>query len=216
VTKIVLDGWHRWEAVRRLTDNTGSILAHVFKELTLAEEAQMFLDLNAGNQPSVMDKFRARLITGDPIAVEMDKMTRYYGWKIQNAPGGGSIQCVTTLERIYKRSQSQEMDPNVLQLVVIVITKAWGNDKHAASSVILDGLAFLLQEHTSRIDLARLIEQLKDYPGGPHGLMKDAQQIGSLRRMRTPMAVAEQVTGEYNRGLHLDGPNALPAWRKFR
>src|SRR5690348_9385603 len=39
VTIVVVDGWHRWEAVRRLTDSNGTIPVRVFEGLTLAEEA---------------------------------------------------------------------------------------------------------------------------------------------------------------------------------
>src|SRR6188474_1918763 len=79
LTKIVLDGMHRRQTVSLVTDNTGKLLCHVFKGLTRAEEAQMFLDLNNGNPVSLLDKFAVRLVAEDPVALEIDKMTKAYG-----------------------------------------------------------------------------------------------------------------------------------------
>lgn len=218
VTYIIIDGWHRWSAVRQLTDNAGELLCNVFEGLTLEEEAQLFLDLNATNQPNVMDKFRQRLITGDDVAVGMDKTTKAYGWVIQRQGGNGTLQCVQALERVWRRSAAAGWDPNVLQDVVMVLNRAWGNDKHAGSAVIIEALAAFLTEYDGKIDMDRLYRRLGEYPGGPTALLADSQTIAAARRMRVPMAVADQITDHYNRnttGASLK-TKALPAWRRSR
>ena len=60
LTYVVLDGMHRVEAVRRLTDNTGTMAAHVLEGLSLAEEAEIFLDLNFS--PGVDVKYAERVL----------------------------------------------------------------------------------------------------------------------------------------------------------
>lgn len=215
-SQVIIDGWHRWEAVRRLTDNTGTMTAHVFEGLSLAEEAQLFLDLNSGNQPGVMDKFRQRLLTGDKVAVEIDKITKHYGWKIQRQQGAGTIQAISTVEQIYRHSEALEEDPNVLQLVVLTLNRAWGNQKEAPHAEIMKGLAAMFSEYKDRLEVDRLAMRLSEYAGGPSVLLHDAEVIASARRMRTAMAVAEQITDWYNRGLRVGGPNILPTWRRSR
>jgi hypothetical protein len=218
VTQVIVDGWHRWSAVKILTDNNGEMLCNVFEDLTLEEEAQLFLDLNDGTQPNVMDRFRARLIVGDPVATDIDKVTKYYGWVIQRQGGNGTLQCVQAVERVYRKSAAAGDEPNVLQEVVMVLNRAWGNDKHAGSAVIIEALAAFISEYGSKIDFDRLYRRLGEYPGGPSSLLNDSQTIAAARRMRVPMAVADQITDNYNR--NVSGPGlkakALPAWRRSR
>jgi hypothetical protein len=218
VTQVIVDGWHRWSAVKILTDNNGEMLCNVFEDLTLEEEAQLFLDLNDGSQPNVMDRFRARLIVGDPVAADIDKITKYYGWVIQRQGGNGTLQCVQAVERVYRKSAAAGDEPNVLQEVVMVLNRAWGNDKHAGSAVIIEALAAFISEYSTKIDFDRLYRRLGEYPGGPSALLNDSQTIAAARRMRIPMAVADQITDNYNR--NPTGPGlkakALPAWRRFR
>jgi hypothetical protein len=218
VTQVIVDGWHRWSAVKIMTDNNGEMLCNVFNDLTLEEEAQLFLDLNDGSQPNAMDRFRARLIVGDPVAVDIDKVTKYYGWVIQRQGGNGTLQCIKALERVYRRSQAAGDEPNVLQDVAMVLNRAWGNDRHAGSAVIIEALAAFLTEYGTKIDFDRLYNRLSQYAGGPSALLNDAETIAAARRMRVPMAVADQITDHYNR--NPTGPGlktkALPAWRRSR
>lgn len=209
--KIVIDGWHRLQAIKELTDNTGSIRCHVFENLTAEQEAQMFLDLNAGNQPNILTKFRVRLVAKDPIAIGIDQLTKSYGLVVQPGINEGSIQCIGALERVWKRSESEEMEPNLLQLTLAALTKAWGKDRFAIQAVMIEGVAAFLAEYGDRVEFDRLVQRLKAYEGGPMVLHSSASQYAANRNGRVTMAVADLVTDNYNKGL---GPNKrLPAWR---
>jgi hypothetical protein len=211
VTTVVLDGQHRVQVVKELTDNEGEVLCHVFSGLTLAEEAQMFLDLNAGNQPSLLEKFRVRVVAGDEGAIDITNMVKSYGWTIGPSTQNGTLQCVGALESIYRLSKKLEFEPDLLQAVIMTITRAWGTDRDGGNAVLLQGLAFLISEHGSLLDLKRLETCLKSYQGGPMGLHTDAVQLAALRKMRVAMAVAEQVTEAYNKGRK---NKLLPPWRR--
>lgn len=212
VTTVVLDGMHRKTAVAELTDGTGKMLCRVFTGLTKAEEAQMFLDLNYGNQPSVLDKFRMRIIAEDQVAIQIADLVRAYGWTIAYANTNGHLQAVKSLERIYTTSVRQEKDPNILQLTIMVVTRAWGLERQGAQAVILDGLAAFLSEHTSNIDLDSLVKRMKNYKGGPHAFHVNAQALSNLKTIRVSMAVADLLTDLYNAGR--SERNALPPWRR--
>lgn len=212
VTQMIIDGWHRWTAVRELTDNEGEILCQVYEKLTPAEESWLILDLNYGNQLNIMDKFRQRLRAGDAIAIEVDKLTKAYGFVIQPGGGQGTLQCVGALERIYNRSIKGDYDPNLLQLTLLVVSRAWGNDRVASQAMILDGIAHFLGEYTSLLDIDRVIQKLRTYPGGSDGFLNDAQEWASTRHMRVPYAVADQFTLHYNK--QASQKSKLPAWRK--
>jgi len=211
VTLVIIDGMHRTETVRQLTTNEGKMLCHVFTGLTKAEEAQMFLDLNAGTQPTVLDKFRVRITAEDQVAIKINEMAHAYGWTISPVPGDGNIQCVKTLERIHVLSQKLEAEPNLLQVVFMAVSHAWGKDRAGVHAVILEGIAALVGEHGSNLDLEVLQRKLRDYPGGPNGLHTDATTLARMRRGKVSMAVAEQLTDEYNKGRKTKG---LHPWRR--
>ena len=212
VTNIVLDGMHRKNVVAQLTDGQGKMLARVFTGLTRAEEAQMFLDLNYGNQPNILDKFRMRIIAGDQVAIQIADMVRAYGWTINYNNTDGNLQAVKSLERIYTNSVRQEKDPNILQLTIMVVTRAWGLERAGAQAVILDGVAAFLSEHTSNVDIDSLVKRLKNYKGGPQAFHVNATALAALKTIRVSMAVADLLTDLYNSGR--SERNALPPWRR--
>lgn len=206
----IIDGWHRTETVRQLTDNVGTVTCHVFEGLTVVEEALMFLDLNFAEKPNVMDKFRVRLEAGDETAVLIDNMVRAFDWRIKSAPSDGNVQAIQTLERLNQLSLKIEAEPNLVHVVLMVITRAWGHDRFGAQAVVMEGIGRLFAEHSSRIDVARLIEKLKSFKGGPRSLHTSATESARLRGLRVPMAVADIITEAYNKGPY---KAKLPVWR---
>lgn len=210
---VVLDGWHRTEAVRRLTDNAGTIPAKVFTGLTLQEEASLFLKLNATNQPKYMDGFRVRVTRGDEGAVAINDILNQFGWKVDNYGGDGRLTAIATVERIQKLSQKVEAEPDLVHMVILLSTRSWGHDYHGVTGPILEGMARFLAEYKSQVDVPILIEKLKSFKGGPRGLWGQARQSATLRRIRPAMAVADILVNEYNANRR---KNLLPSWRHRR
>lgn len=200
VTRVVIDGMHRVQAYKELTDNTGEMLCQVFKGLSRKDEAQMFLDLNAGTQPTLIDKYKKRIITEDPVAVGINELLKSYGFTIDNNNQNGCINAVGAVERVYNKSLKLEAEPNLLQLVLISVTYAWGTDRDGVVASILEGLGAFFAVHGSAVDLDRFKRKLETYKGGPMGLLKDARGLAAVRRGRVSMAVAELLTDDYNKG----------------
>lgn len=200
-TMIVLDGMHRVEVVRRLTDGAGTILAHVFRNLTEAEEAQMFLDLNAGNQPNIIEKFLVRMVAQDPVALEINRIISAYGWKVRPGANQADVQCVGALERVYLRSEKKNADPNYLQIAIMCITHAWGMESAGVHAAIIEGIALLAEEFGDQLDTSTLERKMKSYKGGPGGLHIAASQLAGIQNIKVPTAVADILLGAYNKGL---------------
>jgi hypothetical protein len=212
-SQIIIDGQHRTEAVRRLTDNQGTVTCHVYEGLSLMEEAQMFLDLNNTTKPPIQDKFRVRVTGEDPAAVRINDIANAYGWTITRAAGDGNINAVATLERLYLLSEKLELEPNLVQVALLVITRAWGMERYGVGATIMEGLGRVLAEHRDKIDIENLIVKLKERKGGPSTLHAEATQMASLRHGKVSMAVAELVVDTYNKGKRTgDGGKALPRW----
>ena len=213
-TLVIVDGMHRVQVVKELTDGKGEVLCHVFKKLSLAEEAQMFLDLNAGTQPSLLDKFKVRLTAGEETAVDVDALVKSYGWEIKAGSAAGLIQCVGAVTRIYTRSKDREEEPNGLQIAILAVTRAWGNsDQAAVQASILEGIGALHSEYGDKLDVSVLIQKLKKYRGGPQGLHTDASTLAAVSRVPLSMAVADRLVEEYNKGRQ---SKALHRWGRRR
>lgn len=215
VQYIALDGMHRVQAVKELTDNTGTVVCHVFEGLTLAEEAQMFLDLNHTTQPRLMDKFfvqcNAEGEEGD-AARDIRDIVYQYGWSISHVPANGNINCVGTLKKLHELSVRTSAEPNLVHAMILTITRAWGNDRAGVNSTIVEGIGRMFAEYGSLLELDRLVNTLKEYKGGPVTLHAEAQQYAAIKRGRVAMAIAEMLVESYNKGLR--GGRVLSAWRK--
>lgn len=213
-SNVILDGMHRVEAVRRLTDNQGDVPCHVFTDLTLMEEATTFLDLNGGDKPTVIDTYRISVIAGDLIACRIDKLVHAYGYTVDGVQANGHINAVKTLRKIVQLSDKVEADPDLLQLTLVVIGRAWGNDKYGVQAPMLLGVARLLAEYGARLDVDRLIDRLRHYKGGPQALLVAASTQAAQRRVPGAMAVADIATDEYMRGPAPKAAYAIPRWSK--
>lgn len=217
VTLVIVDGWHRWEAKRRLSDSKGEVLCRVFDGLTLAEEAQMFLDLNPGNQPTALDRYRMRLLTDDPDTLAIDAAIHAYGWAVHPQQAMGHLQCVNALHRIQKLGNAGgEATVDLLKNTIMVVSRAWPGDKEAGAAIILEGTAAVLNEYREKLDPDRLIAQLRDYSGGPGLLASNAQQLSRVTRARVPMSVADLIVKQYNQNLRPGGPTILGSWRRAK
>lgn len=209
----IIDGAHRTEATRRVTENTGEMVCHVFEGLTLEQEAQMFLDLNYANQPSPLEKHKNRVVAHDEQALRVEEGVHKYGWAVSKDPANGHVNCIMKLYMLDALSQKIEADPDLISMTFLVITRAWGNDRRGAQAVILEGIARLIAEHGSRINFDHLIDRLKVYPGGPGDLRTESARFASLTKGKVAMSVANLITEWYNKGKG-ERKSALPPWRK--
>lgn len=209
VETVILDGGHRWRATVEVTENQGKLLTRVFTGLTRQEEAVLFLLLNSGNQPNLLDKFRINLVAENPIAVGIDNIVKQFGLGVGPAGNDNMVQCVGAMRRVYIMSLKGEYDPNLLDLSLRAITNAWGRDSQGTQAVIIEGIALFLAKNSANVDFARTSDRLKVFPGGAMGLHAKARANAANRGMRMPHSVADLVTDIYNKGLN---SRKLPVW----
>jgi hypothetical protein len=213
----VIDGWHRKEAVIRVTDGTGEVTAHVYTGLSLPQEARMFLALNKRTNVSPLDMHKARVSAGDEQAMRIDRAVHAYGWTVHPAAAPGhvnAIQKLYVLDELSEKAEGGPLEPSLLQMTFLTISRAWENDRFAAQAVILEGIGRLFLEHRSKIDVDHLVDRLKNHKGGARKLHAEATQLTVITGGRVAMAVASLITDAYNKGKKSDAQSALPAWRK--
>lgn len=209
-----VDGGHRLRAVKELTDDRGVVPCHVFKGLALRDEAKMFLELNFTTKLHNLDQFKARVVAEDEAAVEIDRYLRAYGWDInKDRKRDGNVSAVAAIERVYWDSIRVDAQPNLVQICSLIVTRAWGMNRDGMAGAMFEGLGRVLAEHGERIELESIIKKLKAYPGGPHALLRKAEDVAVMYRLKPSMGVARLIVEEYNRGRRA---NALPVWNRRR
>ena len=209
VAKIILDGQHRHIVVKERTDNTGTMLCRVFEGLTPQEESWIFLQLNAGNQPNLIDKYRQRLRAEEPVAVAIDEILKTFGLGVANNSNPGSIACVGALQKVYLNSIKNDFEPNLLDLSLRAIVSAWGIEPQGLQGTLVEGVSLLLAKRGAQMDFEFFIEKLKNYKGGALALHTNARANAATRGSRLPHSVADLLTDWYNKG---GRKNKLPVW----
>lgn len=210
-THVVLDGWHRWTVAREIDGESVMLNCQVFTGLELDEEAELFLLANQQQPASKIDKFRVKVVKGDPVAVKIQAIVSKHGWAI--GVGDGRISAVETMEAIVANGDKyvDDFGEELLSNTLSVVTNAWGRaDKKATEKNILLAVAtfllaldkFCVEEGARRIvDLNRLTVNLGKYTKeGPGGWLAACRGIaaGSSKTLR--QALTGELAAMYNKG----------------
>src|SRR5262245_63217924 len=158
---IILDGQSRRKAVLLRFGKEGLVPCHVYDNLSKEQEADLFLKLNFTTKPKVIEKFPVRVTRGDEAAVEIQRILGQHGWKVSNQPANGNVNAIAAVERIWELSQKVEAEPNLVEAVIITISRAWGIDRYGAQGAIFEGLGWMFAEYGCRIELYSLVQMLR-------------------------------------------------------
>lgn len=156
----VFDGQHRLEAAKRLKMTTVECL--VYEGMSYEDEANAWKYFNsASTKPTQLDRAKVELITGDPVAVELDRCVSrtdfYIDYENQGANGG--IKAYLTLKKIF--IDHGEMN---LTHTLQILRAAYGLERKAFQESTLFGISnFLIQYSANeKYDEKWLIKRLED------------------------------------------------------
>lgn len=135
------DGQHRLVAMR--AKGIQFVAAEVHYNLTLEQEADLFLSRNNRKMPSGIAKFIARCVRGDEDALEIKKILKAAGAQIgfqsrSSSSNGRYYQCVDSIARAYR--------DDYLEDAVHIIEICWGDlGNQARSKIVFDGVYTFLK-----------------------------------------------------------------------
>lgn len=162
----ILDGSHRISAARKASYD-GLIACRLFENLTLKEEASLFLTLNSSRSVQAIDRFKVRVTEGEPVACGINKVLQTYGLHVDwaNNQSLGVISAIGALETVYTGANVREKGtyPELVDKVVRTLSKAYGEkaDRATYSRVMLEGLGIFIATFGSRIEYDRLVYALQ-------------------------------------------------------
>lgn len=191
----IIDGQHRYLAALKKGFGETKVPCHVYRNLTVEQEAELFDRLNDQRAPTPYDRFKAGLVYGDRVAVGVDRVVRSHGFRVANHSGKGRIACVSALTTLYKR------DPVVLDQVLEVISGAWAETTEATESSIVSGLGKVVSRYNGELDKSALVKKLSK-TGSPAQLLGNAKSMRALTGNSSSISdtVAQMVVEIYNKG----------------
>jgi hypothetical protein len=154
---IALDGQHRIMACR-YANMDDPILCDVQEGLSLADEADLFLMLNSNRKAvRVYDKFKARLVAKDSVAMEIKSLVASAGLRVSKAPGTNCVCAIKALEMVHTRYGN-------LRETLDVLTRWADGDPCAFDGNLLKDVShFLAAEHDKPVSIPHLCERLQNY-----------------------------------------------------
>lgn len=205
-TLAVIDGGHRRGALIEAGEGDTLVNAEVYSGLTIADEAALFRYRNNTQKVGFLDRFRVRLIEGEKNAVAVETLAKKHGWAV--VPSEDSNDPI--LLSVKKLEQLHGLEPDVADLTLEVVTRAWGYNYDAVDYRILDGLFRFLKRYWMDADSDDLIIKLSGV--SPSTLISRGQGLRESIATSQGMAIAELITELYNKGKK-HGGKRLPAWR---
>lgn len=206
---VIVDGQHRVTVVSSI-GYEGRLNCQVYEGLSLAEEAQLFLLLNDYKTISPVDRFHAKVIAADPDSVEIRDILGRHGWTVTQTNSTGALASITEVERLYHGGVTKKGPrPDLVDLVIDVITIAWGHDCHGVHNAIIGGLGQLFARYDIKLDSQiKIVDELSKVR--PGNLLAKARNLQDSRGGTVNSALAEVVVGMHNKKRR---SGRLPEWR---
>jgi hypothetical protein len=208
----VIDGQHRIRALQEWLGGDGHwesqhIQCQVYDNLSLQEEAEMFLLLNDVLSVSTYDKFMIGVTAGRPMENEVMKIVESHHLAISRSKKEhgdvlGTIQAVSALTKTYERG-----GPEALGRTIRVAWEAYG--QAGMDSLILSGLGLLVSRHP-QVDDMDLAAKLR-HKLGPVPLNMSANEIHARMRTSKENCVAAAAVQLYNKKTPARRAK-LPSW----
>lgn len=202
---VILDGWHRVAALTRLRGTEAMVDCHVYEGLDIQREARLFLALNHAKPVNSVDKFRVRVVCGDPVATRITAIVSRRGWKVSRSGASWTVSAVDALQSVYAMDGDtwpvEDDDTRVLAVVIDIITATWGGASVGARGEILRGIGLVVARHRATCDASKLIEALRARDPEPQSLVSAIATHSRSIQVSHAQAGYEVLVGRYNAGM---------------
>lgn len=210
-----IDGQHRKAALVIKYGQRIQAQCVVYTDLTREGAANIFWKMNKWRlQPNSGAEFRARLMAGEPTALEIKAVCDEHGVIILLYPGEldqRHVQAIATLESIYRNK--------TLGAVLRVIRQSWPDEAGALKGRNMQGFDrlftefrhyFLGDDDNAEDRIKRLIKVVSQKT--PRDILSRANYYRNEEDENATNAYARALHHFYNRGLQDQGYMRLPSW----
>lgn len=196
---IAIDGQHRLAALLAHDMGEWEVTCHVYRKLTLAQEAALFRRLNDTRKITPYDDYSKGLVEGDPECRAIEKILRKHDLQLSPYGADGRPTCVSKMRQLYQPRPKEHLKAgeNLDETLGLAI-EVWGNVYPAMEKSILGGLGFVLRVYPDA-NRKSLAEALAKFPGGPQGLLAKGRMMREIRPGSVERLVAAIIVEAYNK-----------------
>lgn len=185
---------------------SGKVHCDVHDNLTRADEARLFRQLNFRKSVSPTVLFRNSLTEGNPHAHAVQAILDGLGIKAGTAKGYMAVK--GAVELVQRNNGVTHLEWALRQT-----KRLWDR----GSGGVYDGpvvrALFLLHERFgNRIDEGRLFDQLANDEESTAGLVEFARTLKRVHKGTMAVAIVRAIIDRYNKGLWSNSRNRLPEW----
>jgi len=150
----VIDGQHRTAAAKIAGRGSMGVLCEIHTGLSRAQEAELFLKLNGGRKAvRVFDKYKARMVAREPIALEFTRIVESCGLRIGTTHGKYTLCAIQTIESVHTRNKNLA--------VVLGLVKRWSNsDVRTVDGDLLKDVSNFLVDYADEAEADELLAKL--------------------------------------------------------
>lgn len=195
----VIDGQHRIEALRiRFPKDDPEVLCDVQSFPSVEAEAQQFLAVNHYVRPTgAKESFKARLIAGDELARNIDRLVRAYGYSLKTDGGRQRDgQLLVSPVQLLLRQHGLE-DWGLLEETLRVVRESFG-DNTAQLGSVFGGIGSFIATYRNdpRYERTRLIAVLRG--SSANELTRTARDLRGVLRTTDMTATRRAIATIYN------------------
>ena len=193
---VIVDGQHRITVLLSHDLGDWKVDCKVYRGLSQAQEAVLYVRLNYTKPIAIYDKFKAGLIANDSDCLGVQKVVRSAGLEIGSTNGDGRVACIAAILEIYRSDDGAQTLADCLRTVI----SAWGKIASAVENNIVRGFAIVLGTYGDQIDNGAFVKKLSKMNGGPSALVGRARAMKDIRSAPLKRLVASIIVATYNRG----------------
>jgi hypothetical protein len=197
----IMDGQHRVELVRMVGWGDQKMFCEIFENLTIKEEAALFLARNDKISPRTFDKFVVGITAQEDVPVAIQRIVSSLGLKLAEGNTDASISAVSSLRWIYEGGSNSSSKEGALALghTLRAILDAWGPAGGNFQGDVISGLGLVHLRYGKKLDHSSLVDTLIRVNGGAIGLLHAAKAIREGYGGRLAMSVGAAIVLRYNR-----------------
>lgn len=207
-----VDSQHRCAGATLAERDDEPVPFRVYKGLTLAQENQLFLDLNANKKSvSALDTFNKSCAAGNPINIDIVRILKLNGLRVAAHRAEGGVAAVVALLQIYQgrvgtKTTYEDAESAVpgmpggelLNRTLAILVKAYKTEREAFDGVLMRGVAALILKHGTKLDTGALADALKRNP--PVVVIGNIRGLANLGGSSPVAAAVSHLEHIYNFG----------------
>lgn len=195
-----LEAMGKWPAERKVR-----VLVHY--NLSIKEEAQLFLDLNYRRAVQPLRRFKTRIIAEEPISLKIKSILDSFDIHLSTGPRG--FQAVNTAERIITQDGGEERFRWCLYIIREIYDT---NVKGSWDGRIIEALSLVHASYSAHLDEERLIKKLSSMGDRVSKLLGAGRTRQELNGGQIHFNIAEAILYYYNQSRSIDTkkPKKLP------